>query len=129
MDTAVWSLDLPFVQAMSVLATVISVSPKFAVANAGLKSVGMDHGNPTIPGSRVLFCSDEHTTWVPGLGDQEPTPMPIPDHWQTTGRTRVGERIHMVPAHVDPTLAYHERAYVVDGEDVLEEWAIDLRGW
>jgi D-serine deaminase-like pyridoxal phosphate-dependent protein len=131
MDTACWALELPFVQALSVLASVISVSEKFAVANAGLKSIGMDHGNPTIPGSRVLFCSDEHTTWVPGPGKDEAPPesMPIPVHWQTHETTRVGDRIHMVPAHVDPTLAYHERVYVVDGEDVLDEWPIDLRGW
>jgi len=131
MDTACWALELPFVQAMSVLATVISVSEKFAVANAGLKSIGMDHGNPTIPGARVLFCSDEHTTWIPGLGKDTPKPasMPIPEHWETQKDIRIGDRIHMVPAHVDPTLAYHERAYVVDGEDVVDEWAIDLRGW
>jgi D-serine deaminase-like pyridoxal phosphate-dependent protein len=129
MDTACWALGLPFVQALSVLASVISVSEKFAVANAGLKSIGMDHGNPTLPGARVLFCSDEHTTWMAGLGDADPVTMPIPEAWQTHGTPRVGDRIHMVPAHVDPTLAYHERVYVVDGEDVLEEWPIDLRGW
>jgi D-serine deaminase-like pyridoxal phosphate-dependent protein len=129
MDTACWALELPFIQAMSVLATVISVSERFAVANAGLKSIGMDHGNPTIPGGRVLFCSDEHTTWVPGPGDAEVAPMPIPSHWQAPPSARIGDLIQMVPAHVDPTLAYHERAYVVDGDDVLDEWPIDLRGW
>ena len=133
MDTACWALELPFVQAVSVLSTVISVSEKFAVANAGLKSVGMDHGNPTIPGARVLFCSDEHTTWIPGPSDDsesvDPSCMPIRTDWHSGSPTRIGELIRMIPAHVDPTLAYHERAYVVDGEDVLDEWAIDLRGW
>jgi D-serine deaminase-like pyridoxal phosphate-dependent protein len=137
MDTAYGALGFPFLQAVSVLATVISVSQTYAIADAGLKAFGMDHGNPTIPGSRVLFCSDEHTTWVPGPGEDAgpssmastPTESLWRTEWETRTAARVGERIHLIPAHVDPTLAYHERAYVVDGEDVLDEWKIDLRGW
>ncbi len=58
MDTAYGELELPFAQALTVLATVVSVSPGWAVADVGLKSLGMDHGNPTIPGATVWFCSD-----------------------------------------------------------------------
>ena len=32
-------------------------------------------------------------------------------------------------AHVDPTVAYHEALHVVRGEDVVERWPVDLRGW
>ena len=35
----------------------------------------------------------------------------------------------MWPAHVDPTVAYHERLYLVRGDEVLEAWKVDLRGW
>jgi len=35
----------------------------------------------------------------------------------------------VVPAHVDPTVAYHEAMYVVYDDDVLETWPVDLRGW
>ena len=66
MDTAYAQLDLPFRQALSVLATVVSVSPRHAVADCGLKALGMDHGNPTVAGATVLFCSDELVTFVPG---------------------------------------------------------------
>ena len=65
MDTAYGKLDLPFVQALSILSTVISVSDSWAVADCGLKAVGMDHGNPSVEGGRVLFCSDEHLTFAP----------------------------------------------------------------
>jgi D-serine deaminase-like pyridoxal phosphate-dependent protein len=111
MDSAYAKLDLPFAQALFVLSTVISVSPGWAVADCGLKALGMDHGNPSVLGGTVLFCSDEHVTFVPD------------------GRLRVGDRVRVVPAHVDPTVAYHERLHVVDGEDVLETWSVDLRGW
>jgi D-serine deaminase-like pyridoxal phosphate-dependent protein len=41
----------------------------------------------------------------------------------------VGDRINVIPAHVDPTVAYHEHLHVIAGEDVVESWAVDLRGW
>jgi D-serine deaminase-like pyridoxal phosphate-dependent protein len=111
MDTAYAKLGLPFAQALSVLATVVSVSKDWAVADCGLKALGMDHGNPSVEGSEVWFCSDEHLTFAPG--------SPV----------RVGDRIRVLPAHVDPTVAYHEHLHVVDGDDVLERWDVDLRGW
>jgi D-serine deaminase-like pyridoxal phosphate-dependent protein len=111
MDTAYAQLDLPFRPALCLQARVISVSPGFAVADCGLKALGMDHGNPSIDAARVLFVSDEHVTFVP------------------EARVRVGDFVRVWPAHVDPTVAYHERLHVVDGEQVLESWPIDLRGW
>jgi D-serine deaminase-like pyridoxal phosphate-dependent protein len=111
MDTAYAKLGLPFTHALTVLATVISVSKDWAVADCGLKALGMDHGNPSVEGSEVWFCSDEHLTFAPG--------SPV----------RVGERIRVLPAHVDPTVAYHEHLHVVDDDDVLDRWDVDLRGW
>jgi len=111
MDTAYGKLGLPFAQALSVLSTVISVSSGWAVADCGLKSLGMDHGNPSIAGAEVWFCSDEHLTFAP------------------TARVRVGDPVRVLPAHVDPTVAYHEFLYVVDGDEVVERWDVDLRGW
>jgi D-serine deaminase-like pyridoxal phosphate-dependent protein len=111
MDTAYAKLGLPFQQALCVFATVISVSAAYAVADCGLKSLGMDHGNPTIDDAMVLFCSDEHTTFVPN--------QPL----------RVGERVRVWPAHIDPTVAYHERLHIVSDERVIDSWPVDLRGW
>ncbi|HYC23670.1 MAG TPA: alanine racemase [Candidatus Bathyarchaeia archaeon] len=111
MDTAYARLGLPFRQALAVLGTVISVSKGYAVVNCGLKALGMDHGNPAIEGGRVWFCSDEHTTFSPGA--------PV----------KLGEQVRVWPAHVDPTVAYHERMHVVSGEEVLDSLEVDLRGW
>jgi D-serine deaminase-like pyridoxal phosphate-dependent protein len=41
----------------------------------------------------------------------------------------VGDRVRLVPGHVDPTMAYHERLYVCSGDEVVDVWPIDLRGW
>jgi D-serine deaminase-like pyridoxal phosphate-dependent protein len=109
MDTAYGKLGLPFRQALFVLGTVVSASPEWSVADAGLKTLGMDHGNPEIDDATVWFCSDEHITFSP--------PRPV------------GDRVRLVPAHVDPTMAYHERLYVCSGDDVVDVWPVDLRGW
>jgi D-serine deaminase-like pyridoxal phosphate-dependent protein len=116
MDTSYAALDIPFRRALFLLATVISVNPRegYAVADCGLKSLGMDHGDPTIEGAAVWFCSDEHTTFSTD-GD-----APLPE---------IGDHVRVWPAHVDPTVAYHERMHVLEGEDVVDVWPVDLRGW
>ena len=115
MDTAYAELDLPFEHALAVVATVIHANAKWTVADCGLKALGMDHGNPAIADARVLFCSDEHVTFTPS------TPL------------AVGERVLVRPAHVDPTIAYHDAMHLADGPhldaDVVDRWAVDLRGW
>ena len=84
MDTAYAKLGLPFRQGLTVLATVISVSSSYAVADCGLKALGMDHGDPSIGGGhQVLFVSDEHVTFVPASS------------------LKPGDRIRVMPAHID----------------------------
>ena len=52
MDTHYGRQGLPFEQALFVVGTVISVSDGWSVADVGLKSLGMDHGNPTWSAAR-----------------------------------------------------------------------------
>jgi D-serine deaminase-like pyridoxal phosphate-dependent protein len=42
---------------------------------------------------------------------------------------RVGERVRVLPAHIDPTVAYHEYLHIVDDGDVVDRWDVDLRWW
>ncbi len=116
MDTAYAELGLPFATALTILATVISVNGDgWAVADCGLKALGMDHGNPSmVDGSPVLYCSDEHVVFVPAEG------APLP---------KVGDRVGVLPAHIDPTMAYHEAAWLADDDEIVDRWTVDLRGW
>jgi D-threonine aldolase len=98
MDTAYCAVaDLPFEQALYVLGTVISTTPPtgeipgWAVVDVGLKALGMDHGNPSVAGATVWFCSDEHLTMQP----------------EDFSSVRLGDRVRVVPAHVDPTMTLH----------------------
>lgn len=115
MDTAYGRLEMPFEPALYILGTVISVNRDgYAVADVGLKAMGMDHGNPRIDGAKIWFCSDEHVTF----SSQEGHSLPA-----------VGEHVRVQPAHVDPTVAYHDRLHLVRNDEVIDEWPVDLRGW
>jgi D-threonine aldolase len=111
MDTDYAAHGHPFRHACFVLATVISSNEKYAVADAGLKTQGMDHGNPSIDDAKVRFLSDEHITFEP------------------TAQLAVGTKVKVIPAHIDPTMSMHEVAWLVNGDEVKDRWPIDLRGW
>lgn len=111
MDTFYGGRGHPFRQACFVLGTVISATDDYAVADVGLKTQGMDHGNPSIEGAKVRGLSDEHVTF------------------ESPARPALGDRVKVIPAHIDPTMAMHEAAFVVRGDEVIDRWPIDLRGW
>jgi D-serine deaminase-like pyridoxal phosphate-dependent protein len=114
-DTAYGKLDIPFEQAFWVVGTVISrPSPVLCVTDTGLKACTEDHGNPSvrdIEGASVLFLSDEHAS------------ITLPPH----SPVRIGDRIQLIPSHIDPTINLHDVFYAVDG-DRIEVWPISARG-
>ncbi len=120
MDTQYATLGHGFRLATSILGTVIAATPTHLVADVGLKALGMDHGLPAIDGARVWFCSDEHITFSPDL-DQAA-------HDVVAGLT-VGDRVRVLPAHIDPTMALHDAAWLVLGDTVVDRWDVDMRGW
>jgi D-serine deaminase-like pyridoxal phosphate-dependent protein len=114
MDTEYVAHAPEFAIALSLWCTVISANDSWGVADGGLKCLGMDHGDPTVVDvGDCWFVSDEHTTFG----------------WREGHRLRPGDKVRILPAHVDPTVAMHERLHVVDGDDVVEVWDVDLRGW
>ena len=114
MDTEYVEHAPAFRPALFLWCTVISTSPRgYAVLDGGLKCLAMDHGDPSVAHGDCWFVSDEHITFAP-----------TPDH-----PVRVGDRVRVTPAHVDPTVAMHERLHVVDGDQLVDVWPIDLRGW
>ncbi len=112
MDTAYTEqTDQPFSQGLFLQSTVVSVAEKFAVCDAGLKAQGMDHGNPSWGDGEIMFCSDEHTNLVPD------------------NSVKVGDRVSLTPAHIDPTMAKHQVLHLVSKGEVIDRWDIDLRHW
>ena len=114
MDTEYTPHASDFENALFVQTTVISKNDRWGVLDAGLKAFGMDHGDPKVlDAGDCWFVSDEHITF--GLAEGV--------------EVAVGDRVRVVPAHVDPTVSQHERLHLIDGDEVIEVWDVDLRGW
>jgi len=114
MDTEYTPHASDFENALFVQTTVISKNDRWGVLDAGLKAFGMDHGDPKVLDvGDCWFVSDEHITF--GLAEGS--------------SVAVGDRVRVIPAHVDPTVSQHERLHLVDGDEVIEVWDVDLRGW
>jgi D-serine deaminase-like pyridoxal phosphate-dependent protein len=114
MDTEYTPHASDFESALYVQTTVISRNDRWGVLDAGLKAFGMDHGDPKVLDvGDCWFVSDEHITFGLAEGAQ----------------VAVGDRVRVVPAHVDPTVSQHERMHLIDGDEVVEVWEVDLRGW
>ena len=115
MDTAYAELGLPFRQALWVEATVISVSPKgWFVADCGLKALGMDHGDPTRRRRRgaVLLRRARHRPARAGRRAARSATASASGPRTSTRRSRCTSAMHLA-----------------DGDDIVETWEVDLRGW
>ena len=99
-----------FSQALTLLTTVISVHEKYAVCDAGAKSLTNEFGPPlSMDGTvKVARLSEEHGT-LTGEGISSLTP---------------GQKIQVVPSHGDTTLNLHDVYHVHRGGVYLEDWPI-----
>lgn len=102
---------------LTILATV--VSPQFerqVTIDTGLKSLTTDSGLAECKDRRYEYgcLGDEHgfLKWEAGTPD-----------------LKVGDRVEMVPSHIDPTINLHEVYYAYDDQGIIQEiWPVDSRG-
>lgn len=116
MDNSYLYDDLPFELAFTIHATVLSrPRTEQCAADAGLKAMASDHGVPgiAVEGASVLFLSDEHCT-ISLSADSTIKP---------------GDRIRLLPPHIDPTINMHDVLYAVEGDDVVDIWPVGARGY
>ena len=117
MDTDYARLGLPFEHACSLLGTVVSrPQADRCVADCGHKTMSKDHGLPGvkgIAGATVTSLNDEHA--IISLS--------------ADATVRVGDRIELLPSHIDPTVNLHDVFYAVDGDEVVGVWPIEARGY
>lgn len=113
LDAAYQRVTPVFEPALYCVATVISrPEPVRAVLDAGLKALAVDDGLPvpTGPGLRVVRLSDEHAQLSVASG-ADPA---------------VGDKVFLIPSHVDPTVNLHDALFVFDGEG-MARWPVDGR--
>ena len=117
MDTDYAEVGVPFEQAFWVLGTVVSRPTRDrCVADCGHKSMTKDHSLPgvrSIEGAKVTSLNDEHAT------------IALPPE----STIAIGDRVELVPSHIDPTINLHDVFYVVEGEKVVDVWPIAARGY
>lgn len=102
---------------LTILATVVSKQGDRQVTiDTGLKSLTTDSGLAECKDLRYEYgcLGDEHgfLKWEEGTPDLD-----------------VGDRVEMVPSHIDPTINLHEVYYAYNDKGVIEEiWPVDSRG-
>jgi 3-hydroxy-D-aspartate aldolase len=109
------SKAVAFQQSLLVHATVMSVAVNGqAVLDAGYKALSVDSGFPVVwqKDLSVLGMSDEHTRI------QQETAAPL----------RLGDRICLVPGHIDPTVNLHDWYVGVRNGNVEALWPIAAKG-
>jgi len=112
-DMAYERIGIDFAPALRVLATVISANHTDRVTvDAGFKAFSTDRPFAPAPylrdGVRYKFAGDEFG-YIIGEGGQLP---------------RLGERVELLPPHIDPTVNLHTRIHVCVGDIVEETWTL-----
>jgi D-serine deaminase-like pyridoxal phosphate-dependent protein len=110
---------MPYRPALTAIATVIShPAPDHVVVDAGLKTLSDDSGPARpfdAPGWQYHHAGDEHGVLTPsGDGDRRPL--------------AVGDRIALLPSHIDTTINLHDVLYARRGETIEETWPVAARG-
>lgn len=114
MDCAYHAVRPEFGCSLSILAMVMSVSPKWYVLDTGSKAISKDFGMPMIKGhagETVTRLSEEHTK-VEGEG------MPA----------KVGDLREVIPAHCCATMNLHRQCIAVRAGKVEVVWPIEASG-
>jgi D-serine deaminase-like pyridoxal phosphate-dependent protein len=114
MDSIYHTVRPEFGCALSILATVLSVRPKWYNLDAGSKAISKDFGMPLIrgkPEEKVSRLSEEHTK-------VECDPVPV----------KVGDRREVIPAHCCATMNLHRQCIGVRKGKVEAVWPIEASG-
>lgn len=113
LDSAYRRMGVGFENSLTVLATVVSTRPDLVVTDAGVKCMGVDHGEvlcPQLPGAAVNL-SEEHSAFT------------APGH-----AFKVGDKLRLIPGHCCTTMNLHDSFYFVRNGQVLDRLPITSRG-
>ncbi len=120
MDTRYRDVGLPFQNALTVLATVISrPAPDRAVLDVGLKGITSEFGLPEvkgIAGVRVAKLSEEHAI------------LAVAPQQDGGPALSVGDMVELIPSHGCTTINLHGQFHCVRSGLVDEVWPIQGRG-
>ncbi|KAF9892044.1 hypothetical protein FE257_002450 [Aspergillus nanangensis] len=101
---------------LTILSTVVSKQgPRVVTIDSGLKSLTTDSG--------LAECKDRRYEYGV-LGDEQGSLA-----WEEgTPDLAVGDRVEMIPSHIDPTINLHDFYYAHRAGVIEQIWAVDSRG-
>ena len=113
MDATYRDLNLPFENSLFLLATVVSVRDGVTILDAGVKSCGMDQGNPVPVGMNAgrIEANEEHIK----LFDLDK-------------KLKIGDKVRLIPGHCCSTVNLHDKLYLVEGDKVVDRIIVTSRG-
>ena len=104
MDATYRNLGLPFENSLFLLTTVVSRGANRVMLDAGVKTCGMDQGEPAlVTGTAQRIAANEEHIQLHGY----------------TGSETGGEQLRLIPGHCCSTVNLHDKIYLVDGERVI----------
>lgn len=110
---------VPYRSALTVMATVISrPTADRAVVDAGLKTLSDDSGPARLldaPGWSYKNAGDEHGALTAAASSER-------------RKLEVGDRVTLVPSHIDTTINLHELIYAHRDREIQAQWSIEARG-
>jgi D-serine deaminase-like pyridoxal phosphate-dependent protein len=106
-----------FKNALTVVSTVVSTPPGFAIVDGGYKAFSTDRPftpRPVdLPGVTYGWAGDEHGRLNLAEAQRE---------------VKLGERLEFIPPHCDPTVNLYDQIYALRGDRVEGVWPIAARG-
>ena len=106
-----------FKNALTVVTTVVSTPPGFAIVDGGYKAFSTDRPftpRPVdLPGVTYGWAGDEHGRLDLSSASRE---------------VKLGDRLEFVPPHCDPTVNLYDTIYALRGDRVEGVWPIAARG-
>lgn len=112
-----------FESSLFILSTITSLRADRMTLDAGTKAQSTDCGfaQPTFSGWRVRGVYDEHTV-LDRVAAGSATDAKDETHFA------LGDKVRLIPGHVDPTVNLHDWFVVVSGDRVTDVWPIEGRG-
>ncbi|KAH7398704.1 hypothetical protein DE146DRAFT_655355 [Phaeosphaeria sp. MPI-PUGE-AT-0046c] len=112
------AIGTTYSNSLTILSTVISMQgPRIVTIDAGLKSLTTDSGlaECKTPGYKYGVLGDEHGSleWEEGAEGKA---------------LKIGDRVEMIPSHIDPTINLHDVYYAHRNGVIQEMWKVDTRG-
>ncbi|OAK98263.1 hypothetical protein IQ06DRAFT_349980 [Phaeosphaeriaceae sp. SRC1lsM3a] len=112
------AIGTTYSNSLTILSTVISTQgPRIITIDAGLKSLTTDSGlaECKTPGYKYGVLGDEHGSleWEEGADAKA---------------LKIGDRVEMIPSHIDPTINLHDVYYAHRKGTIEEIWKVDTRG-